>query len=119
MVEPRPRHISAIDGEPDLDGSKPVHDAGDIKSVKALEKEVKSEAATQNEFIRDMMLDVRGRKWFFNLLTQCHILRNPFSPDPLRMSFDCGEMNIGQQVFVNLQSACPDLYLKMMEENNG
>lgn len=117
MVEPRDRHISAIDGEPDINNEVPARDVGDLRSVKAAEKETKSEAQLSAEHLRTMMLEQQGRKWFFDLLTKCHILRNPFSPDPLRMSFECGEMNIGQQVFIELQAACPDLYLQMMEEN--
>ena len=117
MAEVRERHISAIDGEPDLGGEEAARDVGDLRSVKAVEKEVKSEAQLLSEHLRTMMLDQMGRKWFYKLLSSCHILRNPFSSDPLRTAFECGEMNIGQQVFLELQAACPDLYLQMMEEN--
>lgn len=119
MSELRERHISAVDGEPDIDPAPEPKalDAGDLRSVKETEKEAKTETQIRAEVIRTMMSVESNRKWFYELLTKCHIGSNPFSADPISMAFACGELNIGQQIFIDLQAACPDLYLKMMEEN--
>lgn len=119
MVEVRPHHISAIDGEPDLRKEQATLDAGDSRSVRKDRQEKKTLEQIRNETLHAMMSEERNRRWFYEVLEACHIGQNIFSSDPLRMAFNAGESNIGLQIFAQLQGACPDLYLKMMEEKNG
>lgn len=113
------RHISAFDGEAEmLETEKPPIDLGDAATVNKDRKAKKTENDISRDTLRNMMLKPENRKWFFALLTKCHILQNPFSRDQLIMSFSCGEMNIGQQVFIEMNEACPELYALMMDENN-
>ena len=93
-------------------------DAGDAKSVKDLQRSAKTLAMRRKEALLKFMSDKEGRAWFYDLLVKCHIYRNPWSPDPGQMAFSCGEMNIGQQVLVELESADPSLYLQMIKEGH-
>lgn len=93
-------------------------DAGDAAQVKDLIRGAKSLALRRKEAVLKFMSDKEGRAWFYDLLVRCHIYQNPFSTDPLRMAANCGEMNIGQQVLIEIEGADPQLYLLMLKEGN-
>ncbi len=114
MAEPTP---GPMQDEPKAEAIS-TFDAGDAKSVKDLQRSAKTTAMRRKEAVLKFMSDKEGRAWFYDLLVKCHIYRNPFSTDPIQMAFSCGEMNIGQQVLVELESADPSLYLQMIKEGH-
>jgi len=58
----------------------------------------------------------QGRKFLWWLLEVAHIGHQPFSADPLITAFNCGELNIGQQVLSRITSVSPEGYVAMMKE---
>lgn len=59
-----------------------------------------------------------GRRWIREHLELAHVGANPFSSDPLKMAFSCGELNVGQRFMADVMNAAPDLYMRMMAEAN-
>jgi putative methionine-R-sulfoxide reductase with GAF domain len=95
-------------------------DLGDPKSVKAKRRTAKQVTQRRNATVSQLMATPEGREWFYELLDFCGIYRNPHSVSgPYQTAFNCGETNVGQKVLADLQSACPDLYLKMLEEQTN
>jgi hypothetical protein len=94
-----------------------IYDTSDPKVVKAAIKDAKSAEAIAREGLRQTMQSEQGRKWLHTLLLKCDPTRNPFSSDPLRMAFNCGEANIGLQLIADMDEVSPELYLQMMKEN--
>lgn len=93
------------------------YDASDPKAVKAVAKDAKSKDLIALEGLRTMMGTEPGRAWLFKALMLADPFRNPFSSDPHRTSFNCGEINVTMQILAELQSASLDLYLQMLKEN--
>lgn len=93
-----------------------TYDASDAASVKSARKKARHEAAKRAEIIKGLMSTPQNRKWFYDLLVKCHIYTNPHTHDALQTSFNCGEMNIGQQVLAELEGSATDLYLLMIRE---
>lgn len=57
-----------------------------------------------------------GRKALWWLLEIGQIGRQPFSTDPHRTAFECGQLNVGQQVLARITSVSPEGYMNMMKE---
>lgn len=122
MADPvRPRHISAIDGEPEIKtDEKKVLDAGDPVQLKEAIKDAKSAEQVKKETVRNFMQVEATRKYIFDLLAACHIYHSPYSKfGSDQTHFNLGEHNIGLRVLADIQSAAPNLYLTMLEENKA
>jgi hypothetical protein len=57
-----------------------------------------------------------GRRFLRHLLTLCKVGQQPFTPNALTMSFNCGELNIGNQILAEIMSIDPDGYVRMQRE---
>lgn len=88
------------------------------KDVRAAEKHAKQMERLQGEVISQLMSTIGGRSWVLDILERCHIFANPFNTDATLMSFACGELNVGQQIFSDVMRHCPDQYMVMMQERN-
>jgi hypothetical protein len=57
-----------------------------------------------------------GKKLLWWLLRIGKIGMQPFAGNALNTSFNCGELNVGQQVLDRITSVSPEGYLNMMKE---
>lgn len=66
-----------------------------------------------------------GRDYLYWLLELCKVYHNPYTSNALNTAFNCGEMNIGQQIQAHIIEVSPDGYMTMVKEkeeerlNNG
>lgn len=94
-------------------------DAGDPKFVKKRISEAKRRESASATVVRQIMSSDTGRAWMYDLLARCHIFQNPFDANALKMSFACGEMNVGQGLVLQVSVTCPENYLLMLKEASG
>ena len=95
-----------------------AYDASNPKHIAKASRRARSAEAASALYLRSAMATPEGRSWFFHLLERCHVFHQPFTSNALTTAFNCGEMNIGQQVLVDVMTFCPDQYLLMMREHN-
>lgn len=81
-----------------------------------LKKVEKSKRLRLDNFVSAAMGTREGREYFWWLMEIAHIGRNPFTSNALSTSFECGELNIGQQVQAHIMEIAPGHYLKMVQE---
>lgn len=67
-------------------------------------------------FVQEAMKTSQGREFMYWLLEIGKIGRNPFTANALITSFQCGELNVGQQIQAYLQEISPKDYSHMLEE---
>lgn len=91
-------------------------DLGDESSVTTRQRELKVRENAQDTVLRVMMEQKEIRKWMFELLSRCHMFQTSFSKSALEMAFMEGARNVGLQVQNDLVRVSPELYLKMMKE---
>lgn len=93
-------------------------DTADKEQVNKARKKSARTRAERLEFIKAAMSVEPGRSWFYDLLVRCRCFNQPFiAGDPHATSFRCGELNIGNMVLDDIQTAAPEDYLKMITEN--
>lgn len=90
--------------------------ASERSSVRQAQKTAKIAESLRHATLTQLMSTPTGRAWMYDLLARCHIGSTPFSTDALTTAFQCGEQNIGLQLWGDLQSTCPDQYILMMRE---
>lgn len=96
-----------------------AYDASDRKQVEKQVKASKSRDEVREEGLRQVMSSVQGRVWLFDLIKACGPGQNPFVSDALRTAFNCGELNIGNQLVAQCHACSTELYLVMMKENQN
>jgi len=69
-----------------------------------------------DEFVRASMGLPQGREFMWWLLELAKVGRNPFTANALTTSFNCGELNVGQQIQSHIMTVSPADYLKMLRE---
>ena len=57
-----------------------------------------------------------GREYLYWLLEMGQIGHQPFTANALTTAFNCGSLNIGQQILAHIIEVAPDGYLKMLKE---
>lgn len=71
-----------------------------------------------NSAVSKALKDAEGRKLLWWLLRIGGIGNQPYSGNALNTAFNCGILNVGQQILDRITSVSPKGYLQMMEENN-
>lgn len=66
----------------------------------------------------EILNTVQGRKYFFDQLKLAKVGQQPFTPNALAMSFNCGEMNVGNQILARILSVNPQAWIQMQKEAN-
>lgn len=95
-----------------------TYDTSDKEQVNKVRKRTARTRAERLKFVEAGMGVTQGRAWFFDLLKRAHIFQTPYtSGDPHATSFRCGELNLGLQILDDIQTAAPQEYIKMIEEN--
>ncbi len=86
------------------------------KRRRKLEKIDREQRAKRIQFIRGALTLPQGRDFFYWLLGITGLKANPFATNALTMSFNCGSMNVGQQIELALIEADSELFLAMLKE---
>lgn len=98
-------------------------DTSDKEQVNKARKRSARTRADRLEFVKASMSFEQGRAWFYDLLVSCHLFHNPFvagGEDGARATdFKLGEFNIGLRALDDIQTAAPQDYIKMINENKG
>ncbi len=67
--------------------------------------------------IRAVMLTLPGRRVLNRIIQECNVFGEIFSPNGSVTNKNLGRRDIGIFVYAELESACPDLFLKMRQEH--
>lgn len=73
----------------------------------------------QRQAIEDLkwqMAHKPGRRQAWRLLSSTGVFRNPFNQSGALMSFNAGQMNVGQRLLADVMTHCPDAFVLMMKE---
>lgn len=94
-------------------------DASDERQVAKRQSRAKARDEMRKEGLRRVMSSTEGRAFMQDLLEFCGIARIPFDTHSNRMSFNCGQMNVGQKLQADIFTAGLDGYwIEMMKEAN-
>jgi hypothetical protein len=96
-----------------------TYDTSDKEEVNKVRKKVARTRADRLKFITAAMQHEQGRAWYYDILVFCKVFQGPYSDDPYRTAFLCGEQNVGLRILADLQEAAPDDYNKMISENKS
>lgn len=100
-----------------------AYDTSDQVSVNKARKKSARTRADRLEFVKASMSFPQGRSWFYDQLVFCHIFQNPFvagGEDGSRATdFKLGELNAGLRMLDDIQTAAPNDYLTMIQENKN
>lgn len=79
------------------------------------------ERTQELEDVHSMMKSESGRRVTFRLLEKAGIHSTSYNPDAPRehIFFREGQRNLGLWLLSEVQEVCPQLYLRMLEENNN
>lgn len=94
-----------------------TYDTSDPQQVNEKRKKGARTRADRLEFVKAAMQHPQGRAWFYDKMIECHILNRSFDPDPYMHAFKAGEVNIGMRILDDVQTAAPDKYILMIQEN--
>lgn len=78
-------------------------------------------AREDEEAIREALIALQqhrqGRKFLWWLLQIGGVGQQPYANNALQTAFNCGTLNVGNQILEAVAAATPDGYIKMMKEN--
>lgn len=93
-----------------------AYDASNTRDVRQAAKAAKATADLDRGVVFRLMSDPSARDWVRRLLERCHVFQTPFTGLAATTDFNCGEQNIGFQLFQEIVNAAPDQYIQMMRE---
>lgn len=77
-----------------------------------------SDQAELDEVLSTLMSVAKGRRFINHILSLGKIGQNPFTSNALTMSFNCGELNVGQKILSEILALVPDRYILLQQEAN-
>lgn len=86
------------------------------RQYRLAKKKAEADQLEIDEAVRALLSVPRGRKYLWWLLTIGKIGTQPFAPNALNTSFNCGELNVGNQILSHIISVDPAGYVRMMQE---
>ena len=104
-------------GEALMAESATAYDASDSIAENNLRQDQSRYAREDADTLRVIMLSTAGRAWLYRLLNRCHIFGDTFAGEQTHITaFQQGQENIGRQLWLDVQNASLDLYVKMIKE---
>ena len=84
------------------------------------EREFRDKLAKENEEqdIKWLMGNKRGRRIVWRLLDQAGVFRLSFNPNAMHMAFAEGNRNYGLRTLTMIHAVCPETYPIMLKEQN-
>ena len=98
------------------------YDAGDRAHVSERQKKRRLRAERADADLLWLMNQREGRRFVGRLLQSCHLYESSFAGPGSSKSatyFREGERNVGLQVLADITRLCPDLYARMVGEQQG
>jgi hypothetical protein len=92
-------------------------DVGSEAVVARRRVSAKQEEKEFDDMLRAIMDLPLGRKWIWRLLADCRTFATAFGSEPHLSYFAGGEQNVGFRVLAQIMRACPQQYLRMVQEN--
>ncbi len=81
-----------------------------------LELKAKLRKEREDDDLKQVMSTEYGRRFIWKTLSASGVFEASFTSDPYITSFNEGRRNKGLELFNDVMSVCPDLYLVMAEE---
>ena len=94
------------------------YDAGDHAHVSERQKKRRLRAERADADLLWLMTQREGRRFVWRLLQSCHLYETSFTGTSATF-FREGERNVGLQVLADITRLCPDLYARMVGEQQG
>lgn len=69
-----------------------------------------------DDAVKALVQHAQGRQYIYWLLELCGIGRNPYNGNALSTAFNCGQLNVGQQIQAHLIENAPKAFLDMLRE---
>lgn len=88
------------------------------KNQKRLSDKEKNRQAMVDTALSALLAKREGREFVWWLLEIGRVAQQPFTVDPYRTAFLCGELNVGQQILARLLEKFPEGYLEILQEKN-
>lgn len=102
--------------EQELLGEKPF-DASNPEAVNESRKRAGRAKRNRMDFVKTVMDNIEGRKYFFDLLESCKVFSDPLvQGDTHGTYYMLGRQSVGKQILAEIQQFS-DLYVLMMNEN--
>ena len=92
-----------------------MSNAADEKRVKEKGELEKRRADRDAADFTGIMSTESGRRFVWRMLTACHIYESSFTGNNTTF-FNEGERNIGLMLMADINSHCPEMYIKMLQE---
>lgn len=83
---------------------------------RAQRKKAEADQLEIDEAVRALLAVPRGRMYLWWLLQIGKVGTQPFASNALNTSFNCGELNVGNQILSHIISVDPAGYVRMMQE---
>ena len=96
----------------------PAHldDPDEKRKVREANAQLATTQANIDEVTRTLLETRQGKDFIWWLLGIGKVNQQPFAHNALTTSFNCGELNVGQQVLAQIMKAAPDSYVKLLKE---
>lgn len=76
----------------------------------------KTRQLIRDQFIKAALGTREGRDYFWWLLEVSGLNHNPHTSNALNTAFNCGQMNVGQQLLAHIMTVAPEGYFNMLKE---
>ncbi len=96
-----------------------TYNAGDEQHVRKAKEGQKKRELLKKSALRNIMNTPEGRMWMWDLLSRCGVYHSSYSSDALAMAFREGHRNIGLHLTAEINRLSPEMYAKMVGENQG
>jgi hypothetical protein len=97
----------------------PLDIRGQELSREKAQERAAAAAKTEEEDIKWLMANKRGRRIVYRLLERAGVWRLSFNTNALQMAFNEGNRNEGLALTAKLMAYCPDAYATMTKEQQG
>lgn len=87
--------------------------------TRALSQLDKLQEAQIDKAINQLAATVEGRRFLWWLLQVGKVGTQPFAANALNMSFNCGELNVGNTILARIATVNPAVYVRMQQENEN
>lgn len=94
-------------------------DASDRESVTRRKRELAVDAKARREFLAGLLANPEGRKWIWDLLEICGVMRTSFTGNALTGAFNEGRRDVGNQLLTQVIEARPEFFGEMVKETKN
>lgn len=79
----------------------------------------KARLAQDDAVIQSIMSSAAGRQWVHDMLAFCAVFQPIANSNPYYTYLNEGKRNVGLRLLADVMRACPEAYIRMMEEQGG